>query len=707
MHVTGTFDDWGKSEQLIQKGDIWEKEVNLSNADEKIYYKFVVDDKWVIDPTAPQEDDGHFNINNVLLPKDIKKHAGTYSREHQHRSILTAAVAGKTDTTTAAGATTASEPEAKRHTPGDFPETPAEEPEKPFGVAPIAASSGIGNPVSLAPGEKVPTLTDRTVDSTATTSKEGYERDASAALPAAAGLAGAGGLAALAGSAFSKPEEKQNLIPESSLPMGGETKNTMDSGPHIQSAAPDSSTAGLAAGVPLEKKRQAMIIDPADAPQTGAEIAAAVPEPVKESIAESRQSPEAAASSEAVKEKSAVEQELLKKTTTSEATGDSGVTPATQTSYYGLATEVPPAVEKSMQAAHAAPEAATDSSAVAEKSAMEQELLKKIPSSEEAGEPAPTIAAATSETAPSATTGEKVAAGVVGGAAAAGGAAALASGKTFGGDGAFHTDPVGDVSKEEEIMKPETVEHFKNDPTSPVSFTAAGALATGAAGAAAVGAGAIGTLGSKSSAPAAVADGADGADIPSVGKSSVPLEKTEGDVAEYAPVPATKTEPGVSAAAAAAVSDGTEDPTLADEPAVKMMQQDEGKTAGGTVATTEGVASAYDAVTSNKAAAAPTSAAATAGTKDGEMFAPHQGTASAYDAATGDKAASPTSAKPTPAAKSSTMGPSGTGSMRASSTPVKKAAAADNSTSSPTSSANTKETKKRNRLSRLFHKIVD
>ena len=74
--MTGTFDDWGKSEQLDKVGDNFEKEVNLPSADEKYHYKFVVDDNWVIDRDAPQEDDGSYNINNVLLPKDIKKHTG-------------------------------------------------------------------------------------------------------------------------------------------------------------------------------------------------------------------------------------------------------------------------------------------------------------------------------------------------------------------------------------------------------------------------------------------------------------------------------------------------------------------------------------------------------------------------------------------------------------------------------------------------------
>ena len=457
--------------------------------------------------------------------------------------------------------------------------------------------------------------------------------------------------------------------------MGGETKDTMDSGPHIQSAAPDSSTAALAGGVPLEKKRQAMVIDPVDAPQTGAETAADVPEPVKESIAESHQSPEAAASAEAVKEKSAVEQELLKKIPTSEATGDSGITPAAQSSYYGLATGVPSAVEKSMQEAHASPEAAAESSVVAEKSAMESELLKKIPSSEEAGEPAPTIAAATSETAPSATTNEKVAGGA---AVAAGAVGAVAAGTALGGEHAKGNDLVEPSSKDASTAGADLAEHSKEVPTSSAETPAAST-------------GAVGTLGTNSSAAAAVADGTDTADATDVAKSSVPLEKTEGDAAEYAPVPATKTEPGVSAAAAAAVSDGTEDPTLADEPAVKMMQQDESKSAGEMVAPGEGHTSAYNAVTSSAPATteAPVTSAAPI---------------------TGDEPATAlTSAAKEE--KGNTLGPAGTGTMRtspsASSTPVKKAAAADESTSSPTSSANTKEKKKRNRLSRLIHKIID
>lgn len=53
-------------------GDHWEKEVDLPSANEKVLYKFVVDDEWVVDEKAPQEGDGHWNINNVLYPDQIK-----------------------------------------------------------------------------------------------------------------------------------------------------------------------------------------------------------------------------------------------------------------------------------------------------------------------------------------------------------------------------------------------------------------------------------------------------------------------------------------------------------------------------------------------------------------------------------------------------------------------------------------------------------
>jgi Glycogen recognition site of AMP-activated protein kinase len=39
VYVTGTFDNWTKSEKLEKKDDIFEKTVALPDASEKIYYK--------------------------------------------------------------------------------------------------------------------------------------------------------------------------------------------------------------------------------------------------------------------------------------------------------------------------------------------------------------------------------------------------------------------------------------------------------------------------------------------------------------------------------------------------------------------------------------------------------------------------------------------------------------------------------------------
>lgn len=39
VYVTGTFDDWSKSEKLEKVGDVFAKDVTLPSAAEKIYYK--------------------------------------------------------------------------------------------------------------------------------------------------------------------------------------------------------------------------------------------------------------------------------------------------------------------------------------------------------------------------------------------------------------------------------------------------------------------------------------------------------------------------------------------------------------------------------------------------------------------------------------------------------------------------------------------
>ncbi|KIX00891.1 uncharacterized protein Z518_09956 [Rhinocladiella mackenziei CBS 650.93] len=317
VHVTGTFDDWGKTESLNKVGDVWEKEVELSQIDKKILYKFVVNDKWVIDPTAPQEDDGHGNVNNVLHPDQIKPKAAIVPEAVTTSSAApdstTAAMAGqvplepKKEATevTPTSDSTLNEETTKSSLPGAFPETPMKEPDS-FGVNPLPATSGAGNPVDIPAGEKLPPpseVTSNTIDSTVTTSKEDYEKAGGSSIPIVGGtLAGAAGLMGFS----SDKKEKENLIPESSLPMGDQATEALDAGPMISSAAPASTTAEMAGQVPLEEKKAATVVDPQTTTET-------VPEVVKESIAEAHTSPEATTSPEVVKEKAEVEQELLKK----------------------------------------------------------------------------------------------------------------------------------------------------------------------------------------------------------------------------------------------------------------------------------------------------------------------------------------------------------------------------------------------------------
>ncbi|ERF72455.1 hypothetical protein EPUS_07912 [Endocarpon pusillum Z07020] len=196
VYVTGTFDDWGQTEKLNKVGATFEKEVQLPDASVKILYKFVVDGDWVTDPTAPQEDDGHHNINNILKPEDIKKH-GTHAGERVATGVAGAAFLSSahpdSTSTKLAGQVPketgkpvpAVEEDVKILAPGAFPETPSNELDS-FSVNPIPASSGPGNPVSIPAGEKVPDHEEATgnkVDSKVTTSEEDYEKDASSALP--------------------------------------------------------------------------------------------------------------------------------------------------------------------------------------------------------------------------------------------------------------------------------------------------------------------------------------------------------------------------------------------------------------------------------------------------------------------------------------------------------------------------------------------
>ena len=290
-----------------------------------------MDDVWTTDSQVLQEEDGHNNLNNVLLPEYIKTSSvpdaeGVDSAETAAGGGAPVAILSSAapDSTTAdlagqvpkegepAKETAPEEQEGQVSALGAVPETPANGPQD-FSVKPIPASAGIGNPISVPAGEPLPdqtTFNRNTVESTVTTSKEDYDKG---------------------GAAFSVPDQKENLIPESSLPMGGTVPDTTtNAGPTIQSVAPESSTVAMAADVPLEEKREGWAVDDADEKPSATltEPAPGVPEPVKESIAEAHEPAEAAASPEAVEEKKAVEQELLAEVKTTEATGEPAPTVA-------------------------------------------------------------------------------------------------------------------------------------------------------------------------------------------------------------------------------------------------------------------------------------------------------------------------------------------------------------------------------------------
>ncbi|KAM3072962.1 Cruciform DNA binding protein [Clarireedia jacksonii] len=109
------------------------------------------------------------------------------------------------------------------------------------------------------------------------------------------------------------------------------------------------------------------------------------PEVVKESIAKSGQSPEAAANEEAVLEKKAVEQELLSEVKPETSTGE----PAPKIE--SVAKDTPGLVKESIAQSGQSPEAAANEEAVLDKKAVEQQLLSEVKPETSSGEPAPKI----------------------------------------------------------------------------------------------------------------------------------------------------------------------------------------------------------------------------------------------------------------------------------------------------------------------------
>ncbi|KAJ0301136.1 hypothetical protein COL5a_011183 [Colletotrichum fioriniae] len=281
VYVTGTFDNWTKSEKLEKVGSSFEKTVTLADASEKIYYKFVVDNNWITDHTAPQEPDHEGNVNNFLTPDQIVK-------ENTTAAVMNTVTPESTTAALAKDVPLENKEELPQATPSDipggFPVTPANELDKFIGVNPIPAQDVTAEPVTVAPGEPLPaSVKAGDINEHVKLDKEGYED--SSALPG------------LSKEETTIPDVTSNTIPESSLPIA-----TADA--TINSAAPASTTAALAAEVPLETKT------------------AEVPEVVKESQEKAHADPEASANPEAVQEKAVVEDELLEKVPTAPSTSE-------------------------------------------------------------------------------------------------------------------------------------------------------------------------------------------------------------------------------------------------------------------------------------------------------------------------------------------------------------------------------------------------
>ncbi|KAK2036931.1 hypothetical protein LZ31DRAFT_560842 [Colletotrichum somersetense] len=281
VYVTGTFDNWTKSEKLEKVGNLFEKTVTLPDASEKIYYKFVVDNNWITDHTAPQEPDHEGNVNNFLTPDQIVK-------EDASAAIMNTVTPESTTAALAKDVPLEKADDLPKATPSDipggFPVTPANELDKSFGVNPLPAQDVTAEPVTLAPGEPLPpSVKAGDINEQVKLDKESYED--SSALPG------------LSKEETTLPAVTSNTIPESSLPVAPADVT-------INSAAPTSTTAALAAEVPIETKT------------------AEVPEVVKESQEKAHAEPEASANPEAVQEKAAVEDELLDKVPAAPSTSE-------------------------------------------------------------------------------------------------------------------------------------------------------------------------------------------------------------------------------------------------------------------------------------------------------------------------------------------------------------------------------------------------
>lgn len=170
----------------------------------------MVDGKWTTDSDAPRETDHEGNENNVLKPEDMVGDMTTGFINTVGPGSTTAQLAG----------TVPLEKHGEPDLPGGYPETPATELDKQFRVNPLPAVDGAVNPISIAPGQKIPdAIAAESITKYVHLDKDSYEK--SDALPG----------------------------------MAGTTDFT------INTVGPGSTTAQLAGEVPLEPKLAAVVIE--------------------------------------------------------------------------------------------------------------------------------------------------------------------------------------------------------------------------------------------------------------------------------------------------------------------------------------------------------------------------------------------------------------------------------------------------------------
>ncbi|KEQ85946.1 hypothetical protein M438DRAFT_271056 [Aureobasidium pullulans EXF-150] len=453
VYVTGDFDNWSKSIKLNKNGDSFHKTVTIPGEEHRVHYKFVVDGQWTTDWTAKQETDSSGNVNNVveareLSPEPEERPAQAFISS-VHPQSTTAALAGEVPLEKERNAhseqsvdetTFPQETPGFEDLPGQFPVTPMadlkqftvnpipatdgpsnpvklapgepvphpstltsntiqsteKEDTKAFGINPIPATAGIGNPIKLAPGEPVPhhsKITSNTIQSTVRDgSQYGVSDTGAPVLPPV--LDSQSEAEANGASMFNLPSIGGNMIPESSLPMGGDSQLPNFDNAFSSSVAPQSTTAQLAGQVPREPR--------------------GVPEVVSESQESAHVSPEASSSAKAVQSKHDVEEELKEKVPEANASAESGPTVSNShvpeavagglaaagataigaallakdkiSEAYTHATEptpaskqVPDVVTESQERAHVEPEASASPEVVREKAAFEDELKHSIP----------------------------------------------------------------------------------------------------------------------------------------------------------------------------------------------------------------------------------------------------------------------------------------------------------------------------------------